>query len=104
MALTGIGSREQVEDIRGALLEVADTELERADDESYFLHELVGLRVETSDGEALGVVTEVLQPGANDVYVVATPNGELLLPAIDEVIRRIDVAAGLMGVALPPEG
>ena len=104
MALAGIGSREQVEEMRGALLEVPDAELERADDESYFLHELVGLRVETSDGEVLGVVTDVLQPGANDVYVVGSPRGELLLPAIDEVIRRIDVPAGLMVVTPPAEG
>ena len=98
LGLTGVTAREQAEALRGELLEVPDVEVERADEESYFLHELIGLRVATAEGEELGVLKDVLQPGANDVYVVATPAGELLLPAIADVVERIDVAAGVMVV------
>jgi 16S rRNA processing protein RimM len=98
LSLTGVDTREQAESVRGELLEVPDAEVERADEESYFVHELVGLRVVTVEGEELGVVKEVLQPGANDVYVVEGPEGEVLLPAVGEVVERIDVGEGVMVV------
>jgi 16S rRNA processing protein RimM len=98
LSLSGVDSREEGEALRGALLEVPDAEVERADEESYFLHELVGLRVVTVEGRELGVLREVLQPGANDVYVVEGPEGEVLLPAIGEVVERVDVAGGVVVV------
>jgi len=62
-------------------------------------HQLVGLRVVSEDGQELGVLTEVLETGANDVYVVTDENGkEVLLPAIREVILGVDLAAKTMRV------
>ena len=53
----------------------------------------------TEDGEALGGLKDVLETGANDVYVVALPNGkELLLPAIKDCILNVDIEAGEMTV------
>ncbi len=98
LSLSGVGTREEAEALRGSLLEVADAEVERVDEASYFVHELVGLRVVTVEGVELGVLREVLQPGANDVYVVEGPEGELLLPAIGEVVERVDVAGGVVVV------
>lgn len=96
VTLQGISDRNAAEPWRGWLLEVQDEEVRRSDSESYFIHELLGLRVETEDGRELGRVTEVLQPGANDVYVVSGPGGEVLVPAIGEVVRRINVRDGLI--------
>ena len=67
-----------------------------------YCHDLIGLDVQTTAGEPLGRLTEVLFTGANDVYVVARPAGELLLPALRDVIVRVDLDAGVMTVALPP--
>ncbi|MGE5595321.1 MAG: ribosome maturation factor RimM [Hyphomicrobiales bacterium] len=95
--LQGLDSRNKAERYRGALLEVADTEVRRESEDSFFVHELIGLRVETAAGEMVGRVTEVLQPGANDVYVVERESGgEVLVPAIGEVIERVDVEAGVI--------
>lgn len=80
--------------LRGEILELPDRLIRRNDEESYFLHELVGLLVETEDGIAVGTIREILQPGANDVYVVDTPGGEVLIPAIADVVRSIDLKAG----------
>ncbi len=67
----------------------------------YYLHQLVGLRVVTDEGETLGELTEALETGANLVYVVRTPEGkEVLLPAIDEVVLKVDVPGGQMTVHL----
>lgn len=94
LTFSGITSRAEAEALRGALLEAPDETIRREDDESFFLHELVGLEVVTADGESLGRVTEVLQPGANDVYVAQGPRGEILIPAIGDVVERVDLPGG----------
>ena len=50
------------------------------EDGEFYYHELEGLQVESVKGQALGILTEVLPTGANDVYVVRGPQGELLIP------------------------
>ena len=52
-------------------------------------------------GEDLGEITDILETGSNDVYVVVGPTGEILVPAIRDVIKEIDVLSGLMTVDLP---
>lgn len=89
----GITDRDAAMTLRGEILELPDRLVRRNDEDSYFLHELVGLLVETEGGEAVGNIREILQPGANDVYVVDTPSGEVLIPAIADVVRSIDLQA-----------
>ena len=93
IGLEGLTRRGAVEEMRGALLEVAEEELLRGADE-HFVYELVGLEVVTDGGRTLGRVSEVLSTGANDVYVVKGPSGEVLVPAIASVVQAIDVAGG----------
>jgi 16S rRNA processing protein RimM len=66
----------------------------------YYHHQILGLDVVTEVGEALGQVAEILETGANDVYVVRGPQGEILLPALRSVIREIDLDARRMTVHL----
>ena len=66
----------------------------------YFHFQLLGLRVFTEEWEGLGRVTEVLETGSNDVYVVSGEGGDILVPALTEVIREIDLGQGLMVVHL----
>lgn len=101
--LTGLDDRRAVEGLRGLLIEMPDADVERDDDESYFIHELVGLAAVTPQGEPLGTVTEVLQPGSADVYVVSGPRGELLVPAIAAVVRQIDLDRGRIVIQVMPE-
>ena len=94
LKLEGLQDRASVEALRGELLELPDSEVIRDDDESYFVHELIGLQAVTPEGVELGVIAEVLQSGAADVYVVRHPGGELLVPAIGEVVRSISPSEG----------
>lgn len=66
-----------------------------------YLHDLIGLEVETTDGQHLGELREVLFTNANDVYVVRGAAGEVLLPAIRDVVLQVDLPARRMVVALP---
>jgi 16S rRNA processing protein RimM len=66
----------------------------------YYHHQIISLTVITDDGEPLGPLTEILETGANDVYIVQTPTGELLLPALQSVIQAIDLEKKVMVVHL----
>ena len=66
-----------------------------------YLHDLMGLEVETTDGLHLGELREVLFTNANDVYVARGPAGEVLLPVIRDVVLQVDLSARRMVVALP---
>ena len=66
----------------------------------YFHYQLIGLQVFTEEGEDLGSITEIIATGSNDVYVVSGTKGEILLPALAQVILRVDPAEGIMKVRL----
>ena len=69
---------------------------------TFFQHDIIGLRVESAEGEDLGRVESIFPTGSNDVYVVQGERGEVLLPAVDDVIKSIDVPAGRIVVELLP--
>ena len=69
----------------------------------YFIADLIGIQVVSDEGEELGTISDVLQTGANDVYVVSKDGAkDLLIPAIHACIQNVDVAAGQMKVHLLP--
>jgi 16S rRNA processing protein RimM len=96
--LEGIETRTQAEGLRGETLMIP--EAAALDSDRYYLHDIIGLRVVDAAGETLGKVEDVLSTGANDVYVVRGDRGELLLPAIDDVVKEVDLAAGRLVVEL----
>jgi 16S rRNA processing protein RimM len=102
LKLAGIDDRTTAEQLRGALLSVPLEAAVELPPGAYFWHEIIGLRVEQRDGELVGRVVDVLATGSNDVYIVDTPRGELLLPAIKDVVLQIDRARGVMTVELIP--
>ena len=67
--------------------------------DEYFITDLIGLTVRSDDGETLGTMKDVLETGANDVYVVQMKDGkEILLPAIGDCILDVDREQGIMTV------
>jgi len=71
--------------------------------DEYFIADLIGLKVMTDENSQLGVLKDVLQTGANDVYIVETEDGkEVLLPAIKECVLNVDVEAGEVLVHVMP--
>jgi 16S rRNA processing protein RimM len=100
LKLSGVEDRDQAEELRGRYLRVPGDDLAPLEEDEYYLFQIVGLRVETEDGRLLGTISEVLQTGANDVYVVPTATGELLVPAIPDVVQAVDLAGGRMIVRL----
>lgn len=68
----------------------------------FYLYQLIGLTVQTGDDQLLGTLTDVIETGANDVYVVDSPQyGEVLIPVTPETIVKTDIDAKLLTVNLP---
>jgi 16S rRNA processing protein RimM len=101
LELEGIHDRDAAEGLRGQILSVSRQQAIPLREDEYFVGDIVGLLVLTDADKELGHITEVLSTGANDVYVVRTDTGDLLLPAIRDVVLAIDVEAGLMRVHVP---
>jgi 16S rRNA processing protein RimM len=100
----GHQTREDADRIKGRALRVPRLEARRAAKGGYLWADLLGLRVETPEGKALGSVREILRAGETDVLVVRSDDsrGEILLPTIASVIREVDVPGGRL-VAVPQE-
>jgi 16S rRNA processing protein RimM len=103
LAFDGFTTPEQVRRFRNQVLYIAAAEASVLPEGEFYYHELVGLSVVDEAGEHLGKVTEIMQTGANDVYVVTNDSErEILLPAIAEVILEVDLVARKMKVHLLP--
>lgn len=96
--LVGCDNRIEAEALRGALVQIAREDAVPLEEDEYYEHQIVGMAVVEEDGTYLGKVAEIISTGANDVFVVAGPGGELLLPAIESVILEIDLDADQMMV------
>jgi 16S rRNA processing protein RimM len=94
LELEGIDTLEQAQALRGAELYVAIDDLPPAAAREFYYFQVMGLRVETTDGRLIGSIDEVFFNGANDVWVVRDGRGEILVPVIEDVVRRIDLEGG----------
>ncbi len=98
--LQSVDTTQAAEKLRDQLVYVAREDAVPLAPSQHYLYELVGLRVVTTDGKLLGEVVDVLDTGANDVYVVRDGVREILIPAIEDVVREIAVERGEMVVRL----
>src|SRR5699024_9025672 len=88
----GLNSINDVEPFKGATLKIKKEQLTELDEHEYYYHEIIGCTMYTTAGDRLGVIESILSPGANDVWVVQSSNGkELLIPYIEDVVKKIDV-------------
>ncbi|MEN6372552.1 MAG: ribosome maturation factor RimM [Armatimonadota bacterium] len=92
----GCDDRNSAEELRNAKLLIDKSELMELDTDQFYVHDILGLDVYTTDGESIGKVIDVLQGAGNDIYV--TPKA--MIPAVKEFVREIDLESGKMIVKL----
>lgn len=106
--LDGVLDRTAAESLRGLWLFIHEQDAVELEDGAFWVHDIIGMDVQTDDGRRIGRVTEVVSAGgANDVYIVkplpsVNSGRELLLPAIPDVIQSVDLEARLLTITLMP--
>ncbi len=97
LKLEDIQDRDTAAALRGAEVEVPTQDAVSLPKGQFYWHQVIGLRVEDATShEPLGEVTDIIETGANDVYIVRGTQGEILVPAIKDVIKQIDPESGRM--------
>ena len=99
--LKGFNDINEVESLKGAELYIPREEGAALNEGEYYIADIIGMEVVTDEGVKLGTIKDVMETGANDVYVVERPEGrELLIPAIKQCILNTDIEANVMTVHL----
>jgi 16S rRNA processing protein RimM len=102
VTFTGIEDADQAGLLRNKQVYMRADSLPELPEGTYYHHQLIGLVVVDNNGQKLGILTEILETGANDVYVVVSAEGvETLLPAIESVILGVDLERQEMRVKPP---
>ncbi|EFH80754.1 ribosome maturation factor RimM [Ktedonobacter racemifer] len=95
--LEGITSANDAEALRDQSLWIPESELAQLPPDSYYQHDILGLKVYTLSNQEVGQIVDLFPTGGNDVYVVRTPERkEVMIPAIKTVVHQIDVLRGVM--------
>jgi 16S rRNA processing protein RimM len=92
--LATIDSVEDAEKLRVQDLTLPRSELYHLPEGQYYAFQLIGLKVVTTEGKNLGKVTDIMTTPSNDVYIVEGKKGEILIPAIEDVVKSIDLKKG----------
>ena len=100
LKLRGVRTREEARDMRGAEVSIPLAEAAPLPEGSYYGVELIGVRVVANTGEAIGTVREVMVTGSNDVYLVRGAAGEVLVPAIPDVVQDFDPERRVLTIEL----
>ncbi len=96
LILKGLDSLEEAEEYRGAAVFIRRDSLVQEEKDVYFWFDLIGLEVYLDTGKYIGTINHILPTGGNDVYVVREGETEVLIPAIHEVVKEIDLDARKM--------
>jgi len=89
--LNQIDTIEAAQRLRGQPIEIHHSQLYPLPEGQYYHFQLIGLEVWTTQGELLGNITEILTTESNDNYVVSGAKGEILIPAIEDVVKSIEL-------------
>jgi 16S rRNA processing protein RimM len=103
VTLDGFQTREAVGTWRNTIVYVLTLDRPALDEGEYYHHQLIGLRVFDENGEYLGRIEDILETGANDVFIVrADDQTEFLLPYLDSLVIKIDLEGGKYYTRLLP--
>jgi len=94
--LNTIDNVEDAQRLQGQSMEIHHSQVHPLPEGQYYHFQLTGLEVRTTQGELLGNITQILAAESNDNYVVQGAKGEILIPAIEEVVKSIDLNNGYM--------
>lgn len=101
LKLKGVDDMTSAEKLKGTVAKITEDMAVPCSEDEYYIRDLYDMKVVTDEGEELGVISDVLFTGANDVYVVKPSQGrDILIPAIKDCILSVDIENNVMTVRL----
>ena len=102
LKLADVADRSQADFMRGLYVMIPLEQAIPLKDDEIYLFQLIGMQVQTEDNRLLGEITDVIETGANDVYIIDSPDyGEVLIPITEETLLDTDPDSGVVTVRLP---
>ena len=101
LSLEGVTTRQKASELQGSAISVETAAIPKLPIDTYYHYQLIGMNVLDENSVLLGNISEILNTGANDVYVVTDDKNELLIPAVANVILMVDVNTHMMKISLP---
>lgn len=102
LKICGIDTIEAAQDYIGSTVSVMEKQLENLGPGEYYQYQVVGLEVFDNLGERIGIVTGTWSTAAGEIYVIQGADKEHLVPAVKEIIQRVDLASGKLIINPPP--
>ena len=99
--LKGVDSEEAANKLRGSYIKVDRKSAVKLPKDSYSICDLIGLEVYDEKGLLIGTVKDVLQTGSNDVYVIQSSGKDILIPALKDIVKKIDLENKKILVEMP---
>ncbi len=100
LQLEGCHNRDQAESLRGQYLWIPRDKARDLPKDTFFIADIIGCAVYTTEGKLLGHVDRVIHTGSNDVYVTKGPVGEILIPGLKKVVLDVDIKSKKIIVAM----
>lgn len=94
--LNAIDNAEDADELRGESIEIHRSQLNALPDGQYYHFQLIGLKVQSTGGEQVGEIKDILPMPGGDIYVAEGDRGEILIPAADDIVKSIDLENGLL--------
>lgn len=96
-----VKNRNEAEELVGSELFLPEELLPSLEEGEFFYYQLIGLEVRTSDGHKVGILESIFETPAHDVYVVKDGEGEILIPAVEDVVLEVNIRGGYLIIDLP---
>lgn len=91
LTLENIDDMNTAETFKNTYISIFEDQLRELPEDTYYLFELEGMKVYSAEGEYIGEISEIYQPGANDVYEIKNNNKAYLIPAVKEIVREVNM-------------
>ena len=98
LKLSTIDCAEDAQQLRGKSIEIPQSRVQPLPEDHYYHFQLIGLEVRTTRGEHLGEVREIITGKSNDTYLIQGTEGEILIPAIKDVVKSVDLERGFIEI------
>lgn len=100
LKLHNVDDRNKAESLKGAKIFIPESAAYQTEDDEYFVNDLIGMNVVDTAGTKLGTIREILNYPAHDIYVISDDTKEILVPAVQEYVREVNLNTGTVMISI----